>query len=653
VRAMSKGGRIVQAFWSNPEDDQAQEATQPTGCMQRFVIHEGSNLWLGWCYLLSSILVYTATVFPYRLCFLEFRLGGAYPESLWLRAVEEIVNAVFYIDLSIGFFLSFRNTRGVEVIRCSQIARRYLMGMFWLNLFACLPVELLDLIMGTDSSTSSMSKGIRILRLQKLVRLLRVIKTSVRICRMTFAMQKVSKEWRVIRRRMNTRARIVGKLLFFLTTVHLFACTWYLVAALHTDPDATWVSRRGILDETPAYQWMTCMYFVVTIFTTVGFGDISGATMGEMSVVMVAMLTGIVVNSIIMGEVIDAVMKSNRTELRKSKHKELIGVFAEQTDINDDMKGHIVKWIDNSSQAVHTYEDVEALTSLLMGGGFPRHLMETLSHEVFEGNLPRNSFVIIGTGLEDPTPSLSVLLAMVCIRRYFKSGDFVYDQCDDAAEVYLVLSGTFVELFGQDCMSVGRRSTHCSMTSFEDALDVVMNVQPEPGQTLVSVSEGEPPPRPYRLWSHRNYFGELELFFARQRASAVRCEVTGSLLVLPKERMLNIMHDNPDAERRWRSAAVRRWARRRDLIKESYTRSPDIRCHEMAAIMIQRWMRSFLSTSVQKTRITFNVEVPASTPERLCRMEDRLEKIESLLFELLANSDRRRSMPSSLLPSSL
>lgn len=66
--------------------------------------------------------------------------------------------------------------------------------------------------------------------------------------------------------------------------VHILACGWYLCAALHDVPADTWVMRRGVggdppetlAERMPIDQWMHSMYFVLTVFTTVGLGTVGG-----------------------------------------------------------------------------------------------------------------------------------------------------------------------------------------------------------------------------------------------------------------------------------------------------------------------------------------------------------------------------------------
>eukprot|EP00972_Heterocapsa_arctica_P116026 16451049-Heterocapsa_arctica.AAC.2 len=67
-------------------------------------------------------------------------------------------------------------------------------------------------------------------------------------------------------------------LAFFAVSVYLFTCFWYLCAPLREDPEASWIAERGIPEQTPEYQYSTSDYVVVTVFTTVGLGDVNAKT---------------------------------------------------------------------------------------------------------------------------------------------------------------------------------------------------------------------------------------------------------------------------------------------------------------------------------------------------------------------------------------
>merc|ERR1719199_1223526 len=83
---------------------------------------------------------------------------------------------------------------------------------------------------------------------------------------------------------------------------HIMGCLWYLVTAMDDNPLArrpNWITSLDLREESPRAQWWFAMYYVYTVFTTVGFGDISPVTMSEISFTVMLMLLGVVINSVI------------------------------------------------------------------------------------------------------------------------------------------------------------------------------------------------------------------------------------------------------------------------------------------------------------------------------------------------------------------
>jgi len=414
--------------------------------LQRLVLMEGSWTWMLWNKLVIMALMYTASVTPYRLCFVVFRVGGAWSEDNNLLVVDGIVDVVFWLDLVMGFFVSFTTDDGERVIALHRIAIRYAMGMFWLNLLACLPVELLSDLFG-DRQQASAVKAIRLIRLQRAMKLIRVIRTSARMIKLGITWRKSGRLASFIFMHFSRTMSFMGKVAAFCMSVHFCACSWYLAASFSPDDSHTWVHSKGIEDMAPAVHYLYSIYFVVTVFTTVGFGDISANTTWEMTCVIILMIIGILVNSYLLSQIVDYVQQDNQLSIQKGRHKHLIDALSDHTEMDEQIPHAVRNWIDNQQRVEHASQDIEHLQQMLLGGAFPQDLMQRMSESIFQGRLRINVFVISGTGTRDPPPSLPVMLAMASNKRHYKHGEFVYEQCDAAWGVFLVLSGTYAELF--------------------------------------------------------------------------------------------------------------------------------------------------------------------------------------------------------------
>lgn len=78
--------------------------------------------------------------------------------------------------------------------------------------------------------------------------------------------------------------RLIFFIIMSVVLCHICCCFWVILANLYQDNDEyinTWLYRCQYIDEPDIAVYIASMYFVLTTFTTVGFGDINGYTNAE------------------------------------------------------------------------------------------------------------------------------------------------------------------------------------------------------------------------------------------------------------------------------------------------------------------------------------------------------------------------------------
>merc|ERR1712194_722219 len=105
-----------------------------------------------------------------------------------------------------------------------------------------------------------------------------------------------------------------------LWSAHILCCGWYICAALNPDLTETWVYKEQdgggpgeVFHMEPGDQWLRSLYFVITVFTTVGFGDQLPHNSSEIYYTYLVMFVGTILHSIIIGQVIDLVTSVDAT----------------------------------------------------------------------------------------------------------------------------------------------------------------------------------------------------------------------------------------------------------------------------------------------------------------------------------------------------
>lgn len=134
----------------------------------------------------------------------------------------------------------------------------------------------------------------KILFFFRLLRLLRVFRLLAGSSGVHFLVSPISGP---VLRVMNTATFFLLNVLFtMLVFINLLGCMWWFTAEME-GLENSWVAYAGVnFDVTTASaaaQYVTSVYFAMTIITTVGFGDITPQTVAEMLVAMVFMGVGL------------------------------------------------------------------------------------------------------------------------------------------------------------------------------------------------------------------------------------------------------------------------------------------------------------------------------------------------------------------------
>lgn len=144
------------------------------------------------------------------------------------------------------------------------------------------------------------------------------------------------------------------------TLSHLCGCGFYLCAALHpSNKEETWVWNDSTFDDDkvqpfierpPNAHWIRSVFFVFTVFTTVGFGSPTPYTPTETAYNVFLMMLGAVVNAIVVSEVMQIISKQNLAEKELKGLRNTIEAYIGKFGISDAMyeeklKQHAEKYI--------------------------------------------------------------------------------------------------------------------------------------------------------------------------------------------------------------------------------------------------------------------------------------------------------------------
>jgi len=401
--------------------------------------------------------------------------------------------------------------------------------------------------------------------------------------------------------------RVVNNAIGLLWIVHCLACGWYLCAALEEDPAETWVGRRNLdsagevtlLSAPPLVQWCHSFYFVLTVFTTVGFGDMSAVTTIEIVYVCFTMMAGAVMHSIIISEVISIVTSVDQTSAFVNKRVELIESFARHTELNEDVQLMMSDWVKfNAKSWMHIQYDREEMKQLIIGKYMPRWLLGQLPENLFSGRLLQNNFFAVCREVSMVPPRLPLLLSLAVHRHHFEAGEIVYQRNDVPFNIYLVLEGTFANVARPTAL--GGCDRECRFRSNDMERTATINLYP------------------YQLFSNCSYFGDVEVMQAKPRSSTVRCESNGgAVLALHKRDFWQLVEEFPQFGASWRSVAARRFIQRLRLLKRlkygmTYRHFAAAKIQHFVRAQKRRWCRPDRRCATRKSCLAMSASLMTS-----------------------------------------
>lgn len=381
---------------------------------------------------------------------------------------------------------------------------------------------------------------------------------------------------------------------------------------LHTDIEDTWIARRvsghtTLLEASengqvgPAMQWLTSVYFTLTVFTSVGFGDISAFTCGEMIYACFSMILGCIVNGIVLSTVITILATDNEEQRLLAEQERGIRNFGKHMHVADVLTEELTKWASTTKMMDHSNYNRADVKQLLTSGILPRELMLILPHALFNGRLTQNKFVkamIAAYPLETPgkTPAqLPVLLALECTNIFYIKEQLVYSVQDHAWNIYFILHGTFSYL--AKCFKGQGSGSHFNGDMSKDNTDSLevqtVSATRRALKVVKPTSSSSSTVAPYQPFGWGDYFGDLEIILSSiPRVSSARCETDhGSVLTLHKKDMFALVEEYPLLITHWRAAALLRERRRASHYRR---RIPVSTVQELAANIIQRHWRALL-----------------------------------------------------------
>ena len=282
----------------------------------KYVLLPDDTIKLAWdiiilLYCLLRLLIYTITITPFRVAFVENDTNGWYVTDL-------VVDFCFLFDVFVNSISAYYKEEDVLITSNKEILKNYLKSWMLIDIFTSLPYSLI--FAGQYSEASRLGRLPKIYRLIKVAKLMRVMKflkskNKFLECLECFSKISVGVE------------RLLYFFLIFVGLVHILSCLWFFMSRISDDLE-NWVVKYKIQDRPIGSQYLASFYWTITTLTTVGYGDITPANSIEQFFCIFVMLGGVFFYSYTIGTITSVI---GQIEKRKSKLQSKILVLQDIT----------------------------------------------------------------------------------------------------------------------------------------------------------------------------------------------------------------------------------------------------------------------------------------------------------------------------------
>ena len=293
-----------------------------------------------WDVLMMLLLVYTATVTPFEVGFLDIE-DLLHP----LNIINRIVDVLFLQDLIQQFMTPFYNAEnGGWVINHRRIANNYLRGWFVIDLISILPFSLLGRLMQSDDLEQL--KVLRVVRLLRLAKLLRIFRSS-RIVRRYQSHVGIS----------HATQTMIRFAVMIVTIAHWLACLWGTVTTVDSTMEfgqpVNWIRDYALWEEikdNPYRIYLSALYWATMTVTTIGYGDIRPTNMSEQLLCILAMLAGASTYAYVIGNICGVIALMDQATSKYNQQMDELNLYMAENHMPQKLRVRLREYFQYSKQ---------------------------------------------------------------------------------------------------------------------------------------------------------------------------------------------------------------------------------------------------------------------------------------------------------------
>ena len=335
------------------------------------MIHPDSPFQTGCIFISMLLCIYVAIIVQLEVAFMwDHPLCG---EGMPTEHLDALVDIWLLFEILLTFLTGVYK-EGVYFDDMSSVAASYVYsGSFFLDIVTSIPYTLIIMTLRAqvcieetshiavgDSEASSIDQiklpsGVQLLRPLRLLRVLRIIGLWVKLEK-----SNVKLGWQILADHMRIplfARRMAGTVLCISFVIHSGTCLYWFCKVNSTSEDQIEEFLHDLHDIPPRLSpaqrlvnsYVIAFYFVNTIFTTVGFGDVLPVNNSERLCVVFLMHVGVLVFGFLMSEVQDIAADALEASRDHAKLRRRTLKFLKENEIPTSLTRHVTRWIEFSN----------------------------------------------------------------------------------------------------------------------------------------------------------------------------------------------------------------------------------------------------------------------------------------------------------------
>jgi len=400
-------------------------------------IFSPTSLWrICWDMHLIVLLVYIAIFVPYYIGF-----GGSNNRGGVLKTFDRYLDIAFLVDIVLSFTTAYVDDEsGVMIKSHKQIAKRYIMSYFVVDVVSGIPWEFLPV----DASSTTATNFLKLTKISKLFRaieLLRRAKTS---------------NIRVIGARITDFFDIhhqIRRIAFTAVSVafmaHVNACFFGFVAygtsneddddsAGTAATDSSWIAFANLEHLSPVEKYVNALYWSVTTITTVGFGDIVPVTILEKLYCIFSVAIGAITYGAVISTFVAAAAASNLKKNQMNQRMDAIVMYMQQKKFPKELFKKCFHYFRHFYRQKSTFDESTILNDLN-----DKLRVEVSSYMAYSTFYRNNTF----NKLE-----VKYLTVIMLMTKPFRADqdDIIFSKGERGCEMFIIVNGKVRVTFDED-----------------------------------------------------------------------------------------------------------------------------------------------------------------------------------------------------------